>query len=274
MGFISNRRSILLGSGAALLAGTAALHMPTRRAAAALPAKVVYKSQIAPSLVLRNAIENSPRRPDADKKRDADRKPAETMAFYGIKPGMKVAELMAARGYFTGVLAETVGDTGTVYGQNNKWLRDRFKDGQKPLGDLITKGGYKNIIEQDTELEDLQLPQGQLDAVFIIMFYHDTYWLGINREAMNASVKAALKPGGIYGIIDHSAAPGLGATDVNKNHRIERYVVVDDVLKAGFELAEETDLLENPKDPLNVNVFQQELRGHTNQFVLKFRKPA
>ncbi|MBL8631566.1 MAG: class I SAM-dependent methyltransferase [Rhodospirillaceae bacterium] len=273
MGVLANRRELLLGTGAvAASASLGSLYTP--RARAALPGKVVYKNQLVVPDALRKAVLESPRRPDVDKKRDADRKPAETMAFYGIKPGMVVAELMASRGYFTGVLAEAVGDSGTVYGQNNKWLRDRFKDGQRPLGDLITKGGYKNIIEQDTELEDLQLPQGKLDAIFMVMFYHDCYWLGVNREAMNASVKAALKPGGIYGIIDHLAGPGMGATDVNKNHRIERYVVVDDVTKAGFELAEETDLLENPKDPLNVNVFQQELRGHTSQFVLKFRKPA
>jgi predicted methyltransferase len=264
----------MLGTGAALAAGSSLALTPHMRAHAALPAKIVYKNQIVVPETLRKAILESPRRPEADKKRDADRKPAETLAFFGVKPGMQVCELMTSRGYFTGCLAEAVGDTGKVYGQNNKWLRERIKPDNRPLGALITAGGYKNIIEQDTELEDLQLPHGQIDAVFMVMFYHDTYWLGINREAMNASVKASLKPGGIYGIIDHTAAPGMTTLDVNKNHRIERHVVIEDVTKAGFEFAEETDLLENPKDPLNVNVFQQELRGHTNQFVLKFRKPA
>ena len=265
-----HRREVLLASAAGaglLLAG----RTPTQAATAT---KIVSKAQIKASDEMRKAILDSTRRPEADRKRDDARKPAETMAFFGIKPGMTVAELMTSRGYFTGVLAETVGETGKVYGQNNKWMRDRIKDTNRPLGELITNGGYKNIIEQNTELEDLQLPAGKLDAIFVVMFYHDLYWLGINREAMNKSVMAALKPGGMYCIIDHNAAPGIGATDVNKNHRIERYVVVDDITKAGFELAEETDLLENPKDPLNVPVFQQELRGHTNQFVLKFKKPA
>ncbi len=270
---LTNRRTVLLGTGA-VAATSSLIGASSLTAQAALPAKVVYKNQIVVPDSLRKAILESPRRPEADKKRDADRKPAETLAFFGVKPGMQVCELMTSRGYFTACLAEAVGDDGKVYGQNNKWLRDRVKPDNRPLGELITKGGYKNIIEQDTELEDLQLPQGKIDAIFMVMFYHDTYWLGINREAMNASIKAALKPGGIYGIIDHSAAPGLGTQDVNKNHRIERYTVIEDVTKAGFELAEETDLLENPKDPLNVNVFQQELRGHTNQFVLKFKKPA
>ncbi len=271
---IIQRRGLLLGSAAALSAG-AALSMATfKPAKAAVETKIIHKADIKASDAMRKAILESPRRPEADKKRDDGRKPAETMAFFGIKPGMKVAELMTSRGYFTAVLAETVGDAGVVYGQNNKWMRERIKDTQRPLGDLIDKAGYKNIVEQNTECEDLQLPAGKLDAIFVVMFYHDLYWLGVNREAMNKSVMAALKPGGIYGIIDHNAAPGMAALDVNKNHRIERYTAIEDIAKSGFVLAEETDLLENPQDPMNVNVFQQELRGHTNQFVLKFKKPA
>jgi predicted methyltransferase len=274
MSTMIQRRGLLLGSAAALGAGAFSNLIQAPAARAALPSKIIYKDQISVSAELRKAILESPRRPEADKKRDADRKPAETMAFYGIKPGMKVSELMASRGYFTAVLAETVGDKGVVYGQNNKWLRERFKDTQRPLADLVDKAGYKNVVEQNTELEDLQLPAGQLDAIFMVMFYHDMYWLGSNRDAVNKSVMAALKPGGIYGIIDHHAAPGMGISDVNKNHRIERFAVVEDIEKSGFQLVEETDLLENTKDPLNINVFQQELRGHTHQFVLKFKKPA
>ncbi|MDX2224846.1 MAG: hypothetical protein SFV21_18980 [Rhodospirillaceae bacterium] len=266
------RRSLLAYAGAVGLYA-AGRSQTAAQAPVSVAPRIVHKDQIKASDALRVAMA-SPRRPDADKKRDAGRKPAETMAFYGIGPGMTVAELMTSSGYFTAVLAEAVGETGKVYGQNNKWLRDRFKDTNRPLGDLITKGGYTNIIEHDTELEELGLAPASLDAVFMVMFYHDTYWLGVDRPAMNKGVMAALKPGGIYGIIDHHAAPGMEIRDVAKNHRIEKYVVVEDVLKAGFQLAEETDLLENPKDPLNVSVFQQELRGFTNQFVLKFRKPV
>ncbi len=264
-----NRRDILWA-----LSGSAAASTVPGTAWATTAQKVVPASSLKAPEALRTAILNSTRRPEADRKRDDSRKPAETMVFYGIRPGMTVAELVTSRGYFTGVLAETVGNTGKVYGQNNKWMRDRIKDTQRPLGELITKGGYTNIIEHNTELEDLQFPAGQLDAVFIVMFYHDLYWLNVDRAAMNKGVMAGLKPGGTYAIIDHHASPGMGALDVNKNHRIERAMVVDDVLKAGFVLAEETDLLENLKDPLNVAVFQQELRGHTHQFVLKFKKPA
>ena len=254
-----------------LLLAAAPLLSVTFPGFAAPDAKIIKASTLVVPDSLRKAVA-SPRRPAEDVKRDDGRKPAETMAFYGIKPGMKVAELMTTKGYFTAVLAETVGDTGKVYGQNSKWLRERFKDNQRPLSQLIDKQGYKNIVELDTELEDPKLPDG-LDAAFMIMFYHDCFWLNVDRAAMNKAVFKALKPGGIYGIIDHHAGPGMGITDVNKNHRIERYVVVDEVTKAGFTLAEETDLLENSQDPLNVPVFQQELRGHTHQFVLKFKKP-
>ena len=103
------------------------------------------------SPALKAALAN-PRRATDDIKRDDARKPGETMTFYGIKPGMTVAELMAGKGYFTSVLAETVGDTGKVYGQNNAWLADRFPS-KRPLADLIDKQVYKNVVEVAAELE-------------------------------------------------------------------------------------------------------------------------
>lgn len=257
----------------ALKWGASVLAAPLCAVDAGAAPTIVRKDQIVVSPELR-ALMQSPRRPDADKKRDIGRKPAEVMSFFGVKPGMTVAELMTSEGYFTAVLAEAVGDTGRVYGLNNQWLRDRFKDTKRPLASLLSKGGYKNITEVAAELEDPQLPAGQLDAVFVIWFYHDFYWMGIERDRMNAAIMAALKPGGIYGIIDHAAAKGVEIGDVAKNHRIERFVVVDDITQYGIQLIEETDLLENPRDPLNVSVFQQEIRGTTNQFVLKFRKPG
>jgi predicted methyltransferase len=256
------RRDLLLMLPAAAL-------LPRISLAATMPAMVPAASLKVPD-ALKKAL-SSERRTTEDLKRDDARKPGETMVFYGVKPGMHVAELMTSGGYFTSVLAETVGDTGKVYGQNNKWLRDRFGAGQRPLENLITKQGYKNIVEINSELDNPMLPDG-LDAVFIVMFYHDTVWMNVDRAAMNRAVFKALKPGGVYGIIDHVAPPGAGISEVNKTHRIERQVVVNEVAQAGFMLVEETDLLANPKDPLTVPVFQQELRGHTNQFVLKFRK--
>jgi predicted methyltransferase len=239
--------------------------------------KMVHASDIEVPDALSKAVLESMRRPTPDKVRDFGRKPAETMAFFGIRPAMKVADLIASTGYFTAVLAEAVGESGTVYGQNNKamldFLKEQLKGGNRPLANLVDNQGYKNIVELSSELDDPKLPGG-LDAVFIVMIYHDVIDLDWNAKAMNKAVFNALKPGGIYGIIDHHAAPGMGISDVGKNHRIEKSFVVDEITAAGFNLAEETDLLSNPDDPLNVSVFAPDIRDRTNRFMLKFVKPA
>jgi predicted methyltransferase len=211
-------------------------------------------------------------RPDDDKDRDAGRKPDKVMAFFGLKRGDTVAELMASRGYYVGILSEMVGPNGVVYGHNNSFIAGRIKEGT-PLGPRIEASGLTNVKEIISELEDPGFPDNTLDQAYMILFYHDTFWLETDRPAMNRAVYKALKPGGIYGVIDHHAAPGMGVSDVRGNHRIERHVVVDEILDAGFELAGETDVLENLNDPLNVIVFQPDLRGETHRFVLKFRKP-
>lgn len=211
-------------------------------------------------------------RPAEDKDRDVGRRPDKVMAFLGLKRGDTVAEFMASRGYYVGILSEMVGPDGIVYGQNNGWLSDRITEGT-PLGPRIGASGLTNVREVLSELEDPKIPESTLDQAYMILFYHDTFWLETDRAAMNKAIYKALKPGGIYGIIDHHAAPGMGITDVRGNHRIERHVVVDEVTAAGFSLVGETDVLENLDDPLNVIVFQPDLRGDTHRFVLKFQKP-
>lgn len=211
-------------------------------------------------------------RPDEDKDRDVGRRPDKVMAYFGLERGDTVAEFMASRGYYVGILSEMVGPNGTVYGHNNRWLADRITEGT-PLGPRIAASGLTNVKELTSELEDPQIPDNTLDQAYMILFYHDTFWLEIDRAAMNDAIYKALKPGGIFGVIDHHAAPGMGITDVRGNHRIERHVVVDEVTAAGFELIGETDVLENLEDPLDVIVFQPDLRGDTHRFVLKFQKP-
>lgn len=211
-------------------------------------------------------------RPDEDKDRDLGRRPDKVMAFFGLERGDTVAEFMASRGYYVGVLSEMVGPDGIVYGQNNGWLSDRITEGT-PLGPRIEASELTNVREVLSELEDPKIPDNTLDQAYMILFYHDTFWLETDRVAMNEAIYKALKPGGIFGVIDHHAAPGMGITDVRGNHRIERHVVVDEVSAAGFDLIGETDALENLDDPLNVIVFQPDLRGDTHRFVLKFQKP-
>jgi predicted methyltransferase len=220
---------------------------------------------------IRDAVD-SPRRPDVDKERDEIRKIAQLMVFFDIQPGQRVADLMASRGYIAGLLAEIVGEDGIVYSQNSAALLNRFK-GKNPITKRIETHGLTNMVAVTAELEEIGFPE-PLDVMFSFMYYHDTVWVGTDRARMNAAIFQALKPGGIFAVVDHHTKPGAGVGQAQELHRIERSVVVDEVTAAGFELEDESDLLENPDDPLDVMVFDKSIKDHTHKFVLKFRKPA
>ncbi len=251
-----------------------ALALSTYAASAQLAETVVHGKDIVVPTTLSNAL-MSDRRPAEEKARDANRKPGKIMTFFGVKPGDKTAELLTFGGYYAGVLSEAVGETGVVYGHNNDWVMKRQEDGKSPIEKRIAEHGGANIVDLVSELENPGLPKGEMDSVFIVLIYHDAMGgFGTDTAAMNKAVYDALKPGGVYGIIDHHAAPGMGALDLTKNHRVERHLVIEEIMKAGFEFAAETDVLENLDDPLNTSVFAPNLRGNTHRFVLKFRKPA
>ena len=211
----------------------------------------------------------SANRPDADRLRDEGRKPAEIMAFFGVKPGDTVAELMAGSGYYVSLLSNAVGENGKVYALNNAWMNERFaRRGSSPLTERIDTGVLTNVEEVAAELEAPGFPPNSLDAVFMVLFYHDTYWLETDRAAMNQAILAALKPGGVYGIVDHAAQMGSGDRDVQTLHRVDETIVRDEIISAGFELAAESDLLRHEADDLSRMVFAQGLRGFTDRFVL------
>ncbi len=207
---------------------------------------------------------------------DAGRHPAEMLAFFGVRPGMRVAELGAGGGYTTELLARTVGPTGVVYGQNNKFVLDRFAE--KPWSTRLQKPVMSRVVRVNREFDAPLPPEAHdLDAVFIVLFYHDTVWQGADRAKMNAAVYEALKPGGIYAVIDHSAPPGSGTTATKTLHRIEKNVVRAEVEGAGFQLAGEASFLRNPDDARDWNdspFAAAERRGTSDRFVLKFVKPA
>ena len=217
----------------------------------------------------------APDRSDADRALDAGRFPAETLAFFGIRPGMRVAELGAGGGYTTELLARVVGPTGRVYGQNPKFVLERFAE--KPWSERLAKPVNARVVRVDREFDDPLPPEARdLDAVLMVLFYHDTVWLEVDRARMNASVLAALKSGGIYGVIDHSARPGTGTSDAKSLHRIEQSVVMSEIQKAGFVLDAEAAFMRNPADGLDWNASPTaagERRGTADRFVLKFRKP-
>jgi len=213
-----------------------------------------------------------------DRALDAGRKPDLTLAFFGIRPGMKVAEIGAGGGYTSELLARVVGTTGKVYAQNSPMILQRFANGPwterlaKPA--LVSLG---NVVRADREFDDPFPPEAKdLDAVLDVLFYHDTVWIGVDREKMNRAVFAALKPGGVYGIVDHSGLPGSGLTGVQTVHRIEEKIVRDEIERVGFRLVAEASFLRNPDDTRDWNDSPKaagERRGTSDRFVLRFEKP-
>ncbi len=216
----------------------------------------------------------APDRSAADRTLDPQRKPKELLSVFGIRPNMRVAEIAAGNGYTTELLARVVGPEGKVYGQNNAFVLQKFAEG--PWSERLQKPVMQNVTRIDSELDaPLDGVEG-LDAVVLVLFYHDTVWMKTDRGAMNRAVYAALKPGGIYGIVDHSARPGDGVAQAKNLHRIEESVVVSEVEQAGFQLVGTSDFLRNPSDPRDWNAAPSqagERRGQSDRFVLKFRKP-
>ncbi|MBS2019681.1 MAG: class I SAM-dependent methyltransferase [Deltaproteobacteria bacterium] len=231
----------------------------------------------APSSDLR-AVIDAPDRSAADRELDAGRKPAELLAFAGIKPGMKVAELAAGGGYTTELIARAVGPSGVVYAQNNAWIMDRFA--KKPLEERLAKPVNKNVVEVVREFDDPLPPEAKdLDVVIDVLFYHDLFWMNdghVDRKKMNAALLRALKPGGVYVVVDHSGRLGTAATEVSTLHRIEEKVVLEEITGAGFKLDRSGDFLKNPNDTRDWNASPMkaaERRGTSDRFALRFLKP-
>lgn len=217
-----------------------------------------------------------PGRPKDQVDLDADRKPAETVAFAGIKPGSKVMDLVQGQGYFTRIFAKVVGDKGYVYAFAPSEL-DSFVLKRLPPGTDITKQfhDYANVAVLHGPVNTLAAPES-LDVVFTAQNYHDfkdPFFAPADTALINKAVLAALKPGGYFVIIDHSAPDGSGIADTNTTHRIDEAVVKKEVEAAGFKLVAESNMLRNPADPRDKLVFDPSIRHHTDQFVLKFQKP-
>jgi predicted methyltransferase len=208
------------------------------------------------------AILANPERPANEKALDAIRKPEEMLKFYGVKSGDKVADLMASRGYYTALLSLVVGGKGGVFSAHPTFrdeTRERFKN---PL--------YANVRLLEGGMGTVALPaDGSLDFVLINLDYHEVE--AADRAAMNKRVFAALKPGGVYGVVDHAAQDGAGDSVRKTFHRIEKALAVKEVTAAGFIVAKESDLLRNPDDPRTDSVMKD--RGKSDRFVLKFEKP-
>ncbi len=215
-----------------------------------------------------------PARPATDRERDAARKPAELLAFAQIAPGEQVGDFVMGGGYVTRLLAAAVGPAGKVYA----FQPAEFIAFKKQYGDdqAAVDAAYVNV---DAVAGSFAAPAftTPLDTIITVQNFHDLYLkpfpVGTGDKA-SAVLFAALKPGGTLVVVDHVAASGSGTTLSDSLHRIDKAAVVDTLTKAGFRLEAESDLYKRAHDPHTANVFDAAIRGKTDQFALRFRKPG
>ena len=220
------------------------------------------------------AIVAAPDRTDPDRGLDAGRKPAEMLAFVGVRPGMKVADLGSGGGYTTELLARAVGPTGTVYAQNPKRFLGFVGDAWAAR---LARPVNARVVRVDREFDSPLPPEATgLDLVVMNAVYHDTVWLGVDRAAMNRAVFEALRPGGAYVVVDSSARPGTGTADSGTLHRIDEEVVKAEAKAAGFRFAGSGDFLRHPEDTRDWNSSPGAAaarRGTGDRFAFRFVKP-
>jgi len=210
----------------------------------------------------------------ADALTDPAMKRAEVIAFIGVKPGDRVADIVAGR--FVRALSQAVGPTGKVYAVASAEVVKAHPQALTGLQAVAADPAYANVVVTAPPINVMALPTG-LDEVFIRQNYHDLHdkFMGpADVVAFNRNVYAALKPGGVFVVLDHAAAAGSGLRDTDTLHRIDAAAVKTEVTAAGFVLDGESTVLANPADDHAKMVFDPAIRGHTDQFLLRFRKPA
>ena len=234
--------------------------------APAAPATSIYEDAVA-----------NDARPEEDRARDAGRKPAEVLEFLGITPGMTVLDMFSGGGYYTEILAHAVGENGRVIAQSNQaylqFVGDEFE--KRYLG-----GRLANAQVLMAENNELELEPDSLDAIMLVLSFHDLFyaapengWPAFDVPALLAELHSGLRAGGVVGIIDHYAADGAPSETGNTTHRIDPAIVVALMTENGFDPDGQSDILRNPDDDYEKAVFDPEVRGKTDRFVMRFRKP-
>ena len=218
-----------------------------------------------------------PARPAEDTKRDAQRMPAALTEFADIKPGMTVVDLLPGTGYFTRIFAKSVGPKGQVYAYVGTWADARIaKAGQDPDNQLAAlKNAYANVGVIHGPLDQFVTPT-KVDVVWTSDNYHDVHNKSFATDvaAMNKAIYASLKPGGVYVVIDHRAAKGAGAGSTEALHRMDEDIAKQEIEAAGFKLVSESKMLTRSDDNNTKKIFEDGEHDHTDQMVLKFRKPG
>ena len=216
------------------------------------------------------ALLAAPDRSDGDRKTDQRRKPAEILAFTGVKPGMTVLDMGADAGYSSELMARAVGPRGKVYAQQGpNVFQGRTKDNFEAR---MKSPAMKNVVLEVRPFDAPLPPEVKnLDLITFFYAYHDTTAMAdVDRAKMNKAMLAALKPGGMLVVADHAGPPGGGATTGNTLHRIEESTLKQEVQAAGFKLVDEGKFLRDPTDPHTDKVFG---RPSVDEFVVKFQKP-
>jgi predicted methyltransferase len=212
------------------------------------------------------AIVASPDRSEADRTNDIRRKPAEMLAFIGVREGWTALDISAAGGYTTELIARAVGPTGRVYGQTRAPdPRQRVAERAKKVTNMVP------VVRPFENPAPPELASNAFDLVTLMFNYHDFGHMGVDRAQLNRNVFAALKPGGLYIVADHSGRPGTGISESNTLHRIEEAFLRKEVEAAGFQLVAEGGFLRNPNDPRDRET--PDPPQPKDEFVLKFRKP-
>ena len=228
-----------------------------------------------PSLITA-AVADAAHRSADNVKLDAGRKPAEVLAFLGLKPGMRVSDPFGGNLYWAEITAPVVGPKGRV----SIWEPRQFYDQEGYDKFTAFKANHPNAWMRVSPFEAPNLPASSYDFMLINLDYHDVYWesakngvVKMDPDAWLKSIYAAMKPGAVVGVIDHVANPGDTRENVQKYHRIDPATVKADFKRAGFRLEAESQILRNPADDHSLLVFDPAIRGKTDRFLFKFRKP-
>ncbi len=227
-----------------------------------------------------SAIEVALSHPDRlaeDRELDDKRKPGEVLAFFGVGPGSTVLDVFSGGGYYTGILSPLIGPEGTVIAHNNNTYIGFVTD---ELDKRYAQGRPGNVRFLVAEANDLEIKPGSVDTALMILSYHDMYfrpekldWPEIDPARFLGNIFAALRPGGVLGIVDHVASPGSPPESGNTLHRIDPALVRRQVEDAGFVFDGESEALRNPGDDHLLEVFDERIRRRTDRFILRFRKP-